>query len=211
MVAHYWQQELAAALSEPALAAFDDEAPVPEAAAEAALRVALCLGYCRLFHVELPEELDGVLPAREALAAAKVLKDRIRSLTHDARDLPGRCYSAPDGLAQEYCADLLQARMDAWACFEAIAEAHEDCGGLGDEVAQLKDELSRLDDNLRDPEVVAWLSTVAGSHLLANWRGMLAGKRLPWWLDGSLEEEAARIEVESEAVFSEIQRLKTRR
>jgi len=213
-----WRYELESALEAPELAAFDTtEAPGPEAAA-AAFRVALCLGYCRLFGVELPADIDGTLPAREAMAAAEELIAHINVLVQEARELPSRWDTAPPGTEQEYCADLLQACMDSWAAFLAISEAHEDCVIQREPEAQefdrvldrLLDALDHLDDTLREPEIISLLATLAGSALLENWRRMLGMPDrgfVPWWLDGTLERESQRIEAESLAAWRQLQAL----
>jgi len=213
-----WRYELELALEAPELEAFDSaEVPGPEAAA-AAFRLALCLGYCRLFGVELPADIDGILPAREAMAAAEELIAHINHWVQEARELPSRWDTAPPGTSEDYCADLLQACMDGWAAFLAISEAHEDCVVRKEPAAQdfdrvmdrLLDALDRFDDTLREPEIISLLSTLAGTELLENWRKMLGipgEKFLPWWLDGTLERESQRIEAESLAAWRQLQAL----
>jgi hypothetical protein len=211
--ASFWCDELARALEAPELAAFDStEVPGPEAVA-AAFRVALCLGYCRLFGVELPKDLDGTLPAREAVAAAEELIAHINVWAQEARNLPARWDAAPAGTEQDCCADILQSCMDSWATFVAISEAHEDCVGYREPEAQefdrvidrVMDAMDRFEDTLREPEIISLLSTLAGSELLANWKKMIAPGYTAWWLDGTLERESQRIATESLAAWRQLQ------
>ncbi len=211
-----WQYELQRALEDPALAAFDGpSAPGAEAAA-AAYRVALCLGYCRLLGLALPDDLDGTLPAPEAIAAAQELTRHLAVWVQEAGDLPSRWDTAAPGVEDHYCADLLKARMDAWAAYLAITEAYDDClvqdepaaQDLGQALDRLVDALDRFDQTLQQPEILALLSTLAGTPLLDNWRqslGVPDGRFLPWWLDGTLEQEDRRIEAECLAVMQELQ------
>lgn len=204
-----WQYELQLALEDPALAAFDSPGvPGPEAAA-AAYRVALCLGYCRLLGADLPAELDGTLPPREAMAAGEELIRHCAFWIDEARQLPTRWDAAPPGVEDQYAADMLQARMDAWAAYVAISEAHEDCvtqqepqtQEFGRLLDQLLDSVELFDRTLQEPEVLAILSTLVGTPLLDNWRKMLRipeGPFLPWWLEGTLEQEDERIAAEIE-------------
>jgi len=211
-----WQYELQLALEDPALVAFENRGvPGPEAAA-AAYRLALCLGYCRLLQVQLPDEIDGTLPAPEAMAAADELISHLSLWVQEARQLPLRWDTAPPHVKDRYCTELLQARMDAWAAYWAISEAHQDCvvgrepaaQDFGQVVDRLLDSLDRFDDALRQPEILALLPILAGSQLLDNWRQMLGipnSDYLPWWLDGTLEQESRRIEAESLAAMQELQ------
>lgn len=198
-----WKYELERALGHPALAAFDSgQTLLPEAKA-AAYRVALCMGYCRLFRVHLPDELDRILPAQEAMAAADELIDNIKLWIAEARDLKARWDEAKSGVEEVYRGDLLEARMDAWAAYVAIAEAYVDCIAHEEPAAakfhatidQLLDALDAFDATLQQPEIIALLSTVARTPLLNRWRKMLGFPNcdyLPWWLDGRLERKIQR-------------------
>jgi len=213
--ADFWLDELYRALEAPELEDFDStEAPGPEAVA-AAFRVALCLGYCRLFGAKLPSDIDGTLPGRWAAAAARELIGRINVWVQEARELPSRWDVAPPGTETDLCADVLQSRMDSWAAFLAISEAHEDCVRCCGPEAQefdrvldrLMDAMDRFDGILREPEIISLLATAAGSALLENWRAALAPGYIPWWLDGTLEAEDRRIAAESEAAWRQLQAL----
>lgn len=197
-----WKYELELALGDPALAAFGSgQTLLPEAKA-AAYRVALCMGYCRLFRVHLPDELDRILPSQEAMAAADELIDNIELWIAEARDLKARWDEAESGVEEVYRGDLLEARMDAWAAYVAIAEAYVDCIAHEEPAAakfhaiidQLLAALDAFDATLQQPEIIALLSTVARTPLLNRWRKMLGFPDcdyLPWWLDGRLESAAA--------------------
>ncbi len=211
-----WQHELQLALEDPVLSVFQTgQTPGPEARA-AAYRVALCLGYCRLLRVDLPEQLDGMLPASEAMAAAEELIQNIQVWKAEARQLPARWDEADAGVEDQYCADLLAARTDAWAAYVAISEAHQDCVTQREPAAadfdrvldRLLAALDEFDDVLREPEILALLSTLAGTPVLTSWRQMLDipnSDYLPWWLDGTLEQESRRIAAESLAAVQQLQ------
>ncbi len=209
-----WQYELQLALEDPALNAFDTGSPGPEAAA-AAYRVALALGYCRLLRVELSEDIDGIMPVPEAMAAASELIRHCGVWIAEARELPSRWDTAPPGVEEDYCADLFQASMDAWAAFIAISEAHEDCVVSHDPAAEqfnclfdgLLDTLDQFNRVLREPEILALLSTLVETPLLDQWRKMLDipnGPYMPWWLDGTLEAVNRKIEALCEKHFNGI-------
>lgn len=213
------------ALSAPALDVFDLPAPPSEqkdvrapasssvgrtpsaASAEssaAAYQVAVALGRCRLFGVDLGD-LDGTLPPRMAVAAAKQLANYLIQWTNDARTLPQRWDDAPHPAeAEEMCLELLEARMETWAAYialdEAFAEALETpepqdnpqaAAALGAQMDNVPGLINAFDDALI--EQIPLLATAANTELLNNWRALLAQpyrEILPWWLDGTLERAA---------------------
>jgi hypothetical protein len=182
-------EELRAALAQPDLSG-----------AQAAYRLAVALGRCRLFGVEPGADLDGTLPAELALPAAATLAGQLEVLTEEARQLGPRWDCAVDPIeADGLCVDLLDARMEAWAALSAIDEANRACRDAGEPgevpLAQaldhVHDRLEAFDSVLA--EQVDILATVADTRLLDNWRGLLGAehrRRLPWWLDGRLEQAA---------------------
>jgi len=203
-------EKLRDALASPHLAEFDT---IPtEQAKRAALKVAICLGYCRLFGLD-PGEDDGVLPVPEAAGAAEALQGLVVETMEMAKEYPERWDHAQCGQEElDLTTDLLQARMDIHAAQIAIAEANLEAMVFDDPGAdrldsawkRCEDSMIKLDELLQSPEVVELLSTITASHLLDNWRALLVepySLALPWWLDGTLEQTAARVEAEALATM----------
>ncbi|HPU07903.1 MAG TPA: hypothetical protein PLO20_15300 [Thermogutta sp.] len=204
-----WQEALERALEAPALADFDRAGQISDDAKAAAYQVAVALGYCRLCDVSLPSDLDGVLSAPEAIAAGEELLRCLKAWQEEARQLPKRWDTEPPGTEIDLCAEVLEARMDAWAVYVAISETHEDLlidkepgsEELESLIGQIEGELDELDSILTSPEIFALLSTLAETPILNNWRRMLRTDDpdclyLPWWLDGCLEEKDRQITAE---------------
>ncbi len=173
----------------------------------AAYHLAVALGRCQLFGVPPGDDLDGVLPSPLAVAAATELARLLDGWAAEAQRLGERWDAARDPAeADDLCAGLLGARMDAWAASLVLDEAYHDCAA--EDAAQAREvgaaldrayaALDRFDEALeRQTEVLA---TITGTRLLDNWRALLApafAEDLPWWLDGSLEEAAGRSEAEA--------------
>jgi hypothetical protein len=201
-----WIEELRLALGDPALAAFEAPqaaSPGPEAR-QASYRLARALGYCRLFGIE-PGELDGTLLGREAMTAVEELEHFLSEWTISARRFTDRWGEAGPLAQYACCAELLEARMDAWAVYLAIFEAHEnsvaareaEVATLTQSIDRMLDALEAFDEVLQQPDHLALLSILTGTQLLQNWRSLLAtpySEVLPWWLDGTLEEAGQRVE-----------------
>ncbi len=195
------RQALANALALPALAEFEGSgAPSAEASA-AAYELARALGYCRLFGVKPGDALDRTLPPPMARAGGVALVERLAGWTADARNLGSRWDETEDPAeAESLCADLLEARMDAWAAWAAIDEAHGDLQEEGGDDPDLVATVDRALDALEafDATLLAHvdlLATVCDTPLLENWRELLAPAfrdPWPWWLDGRLEAAARR-------------------
>jgi hypothetical protein len=200
--------ELRAALSQPELEALEHpakQAPAIPGACKAALQVAFALGYCRLYGVAIEEDLDGVLPAQTALAAATALHQRLAEMARlvGEGDEPEREREGSAVLLtedEEFFLDLLEGRMDAWAAFTAIEEALQDClAAPAAEADPLEDQLDKAVDLLVEAAAdldermcrqVKRLAVAADTNLLDNWRALLAEpwrEPWPWWLDGTLE------------------------
>jgi hypothetical protein len=188
-----YRDDLRDALSDPELS---EPAPAGD---RAAYRVARALGRCRLFGVAPGDDLDGVLPAPLAAAAAAELTRLLTTWADEARRLGERWDAAIDpSEADNLCAGLLGARMSAWAVGVALEEAYLDCAeedparaALAAAIDGMQDALDRFDEGLEGHTDV--LATVAGTKLLEGWRTQLAPafrEDLPWWLDGRLEEAA---------------------
>lgn len=186
-------------------AADPDRNATGSAGEEAAYRLALARGRCRLFGVEA--DLGAPLTVVEATAA---LRESVRWLTLElktAKELGPRWDNCVDPVeAEELVAGLLEQRMDAWAVGLAINEvfyAEEfPLRELTDAIDAEQSAIDAFDTALE--EHLDILSTLAGTRLLDNWRARLASEyreSLPWWLDGCLEEEARRIRREALATM----------
>jgi SNF2 family DNA or RNA helicase len=196
-----WRLEVQEALAQPDLAAFD-RGEDTAAARRAAYRLAAALGHCRLFGVDLGE-LDGSLDVAVGLGAAVQWEEYLRDWVEDAECLGRRWEQASEEIeALDFTLDLLIARMEAWAVFVAIDEAYQSCLETADPkrvpFATVLDEsfvaLDRFDKSLQ--EQADLLALAADTRLLENWRQALAPEyrtALPWWLDGSLEADAAHL------------------
>ena len=159
--------------------------------------LAVALGRCRLFGVALRID-DFTLTAAAARLAAKGAIEAIRSELESAATLPVRLSSRRTYGERDYVLERLEARMDLWAAGVALAEAEE---AVSEGADRREDEVElsrsnrvvrsltgRVDGNLQHR--VKLLRPAAGTHLLTNWRRLLArgyrgeaGEALPWWLD----------------------------
>lgn len=194
-------RDLVEALENPALEEFDRKEAVGHAAKVAVADLATAMGYCRLFGVQIPEELDGTLPQAEAIAASEWLAEFASHCAATARDFRPEKALVP---LQEIACNFLDARMDAHAAMQSIAEAHEACcATVGEDHAAfdaamdaLLPALTAWDSALQESQSLALLSMAANTNLLANWRALLAEpwrSAPPWWLDGTLEERGAKV------------------
>jgi len=202
-------EQLRDALADPFLDEFDGQSPSEEAK-QAAARLAVALGYCRLFGIDAGED-DGTLPVPESRGAIESLLGQIHDLREQIQTLPERWDDAADGFeAESLCADVLEQRMDLWAAMVALGEASlsalidEDPGAeeLSEELETLMKAIFDLDDVIKQREILLLLSTLTETELLENWRRNLVepyASTLPYWLDGTLEDAAQYLEREFEA------------
>jgi hypothetical protein len=171
---------------------------------EASYQVAVSLGQCSVYGVQLPDEIDGVLPVQVAIAAAIWAQNLARKAADHAHSLPERWDRAFPAEADQLCAELLQTRHEIWCATQAIHDAYEESLYAQDErLPQLEEAIdalgeacTELDDALSTPENLSLLSTLASLPLLKNWRDALVEPYrtvLPWWLSGTLEAEAPRV------------------
>jgi hypothetical protein len=196
------REELELALAVAELDIFEsDQIPVELSleSRRAAYALAVAIGRCRLFDVNVGE-LDGTLPTPIALAAAEQLVEFLQGWIADARSLRKRWDEAAHPIeAEELCLELVEARMEAWACWVALDEAFACCLDENDTavscftetVEKLLRLLAQLDTALEAEKPL--LATAADTELLNNWRTFLADsfKEVPpWWLDGTLERVA---------------------
>lgn len=198
---------LHAVLTLPELAEFDQPGPISARGRHAAYELAAALGRCRLFGVAPGDDLDGTLTTPLALAAARVLRDLLESGITDARELGERWDAAAEAhAAEDLCLNLLESRMECWAAYLAIDEAYAECmeaqdtdlGGFTGILDSLLAAIETFDQELQRQSGL--LSVAAETELLQNWRNLLAApyrEPLPWWLDGSLEEAARRVQQEA--------------
>lgn len=202
------RDQLREALAQPALASFAGEgggaAPPPAEARQAAYELAVALGSCRLFGIELGAEVEGDLPTAVALAAADELIAVAEQGVRDAQGLGEEVDAAEEAVeAESACCDLLETAMETWAAYLAIDDAYQydleevaaDLAGFTDRIGACLDALDRFDAALQ--ERADLLTLAAGTELLRNWRVLLAeeyGAAPPWWLDGTLEELAGEVE-----------------
>ena len=166
---------------------------------ELPVEAAVACGNCRLYGGVAPQIM---FPDWLATAAARRLATLLVQAADDADRLPELWADCTSDEAEDIVASLLHARMDAWAAslqLDDVAE-HVDDDAIRSELEAAMDTfdiaLERLDraiDMRQD-----YLSTLAGTRLLSNLRGMLAPEYhdpLPWWLDGRLEAKAAEVDV----------------
>jgi hypothetical protein len=201
------REDLRDALADPDLGKVGADGQADPDGARAAYRLALSLGYCRLFGVEPGDELDGVLPLPLALAAVAELTRLLQDRSAQAATLAERWDRTVDPAeADDLCAGLLNLRMEAWAAGITLDEALLDGAQEGDPrgpvlaagIDRFHDALDRFDAALEEQFEV--LATIAHTHLLENWRVLLAPvyrEALPWWLDGRLEAVARRLRDEA--------------
>ena len=171
-----------------------------DAGRAAAWLVAEGLGYCRLFGVSLGEA-DGPLSVAMAIAAAQELQRDLELATERSQSLREDWFDLDEMDGDERCLSLLELRMDAWAILRVLDEAYWGClDATGFDPIRLRNELNALCCHIDTfdgmlEEHIDLLATVADATLLANWRAFLADEFqdcLPWWLDGTLEEEALK-------------------
>jgi hypothetical protein len=205
--------DLIEALHSPELEQFDTT-PTP-AADKAAARLAIALGYCRIFGIDAGE-YDGTLPVPEALGAIRGLRERMKLLKEDIKTLPERWDSAADSIeAQSYCADILEERMNYYAAQVVLGEAllsavfDDDINAeqLDKELAVFMSEVADIDELFTKKEILFFLSTLVGTALINNWRNHLVApynEYLPYWLDGTLEEVAKILEEETKKTLVQV-------
>ena len=173
--------------------------------------VVSALGYCRLFAIDLPEEigtkLRSPLPAELLVPAIEETLLMLATATDDARSLPMRFDNAVPPNDQPLCISLLQSLMELWAIFIVVDDEYQLHLNAQQNLAfpfhawmrRLLDAFAALDDVTQQEEQVFLLSVATELPLLENWRTTLAEPYrdpLPWWLDGTLEEAAAQVEYE---------------
>jgi len=200
----WYVEELRESLADPLMDEFDAN-PSAEAK-QAALRVAVNLGYCRLFGIDAGE-VDGVMPLAEAIGAAEALDDFVDESIAEVKRYPKEWDNTLGEEAEDLTIGILDRRMDAWAAHVAISEAAlwatvgraSGISYLLEAQERYEAKLRQLDELMQTPEVIELLSTVTGTRVLENWRVQLVepySLSLLYWLDGTLEAVAKRVEEE---------------
>ena len=166
---------------------------------ELSVEAAVACGNCRLYGGVAPQI---VFPDWLATAAARRLAPLLAQAADDADRLPELWADCTSDEAEDIVAGLLHARMDAWAAslqLDDVAKHVTDDATRSELEAALDafditlERLDRAIDRRQD-----YLSTLAGTRLFSNLRGMLAPEYrdpLPWWLDGRVEAKAAEVDV----------------
>lgn len=175
---------------------------------ELPVEAAVACGNCRLYGGAAPQV---VFPAWLATAAARRLVALLDQATADTERLPELWDESTGEEAEDFLAGLLHARMDAWAAAlqldEVLDHTADDAARPALEAAidDFDVALERFDRSLDARQ--DFLSALAGTRLLENFRRMLAPAHrdpLPWWLDGRLEAEAAAIDARTDDFIAEI-------
>jgi len=170
---------------------------------ELPVEAAVACGNCRLYSGVSPQI---VFPDWLATAAAQRLATLLSHAADDADRLSELWADCTSDEAEDIVAGLIHARMDAWAASLQLDDVVEHIADdatrpkLDAAMAAFDVAIERLDRSLDKRQ--DYLSTLAGTHLLANLRNMLAPEYrdpLPWWLDGRLESKAEEIDVAIDA------------
>ena len=150
-----------------------------------------------------------MFPAWLATAAARRLVGLLDQAAADATNLPALWDDATGDEAEDVVAGLLHARMDAWAAMLQLDEVLAYCSDDADRdsleaaVESFEAAVDRFDRVLFTRQ--DYLATLTGTHLLDNFRHMLAPEfrdPLPWWLDGRLESLPAEIDAETDRLVA---------
>lgn len=151
-------------------------------------------GCCRLYGGVSP----GIdFPVWLATLAADRIANLLNSATEEANHLPEALTGLLPEEAEDTLASLVHARMDSWAAMIQLDDLVERAAG-GPAAVKLEAAIDRFVSALDrfDRAIFARqeeLGQLTVTHLLTNLRGMLAPEyrdRLPWWLDGRIEDDA---------------------
>jgi hypothetical protein len=145
------------------------------------------------------------LPEQAIQAGIQQLHTVLAIILTQARALPSQFDNAEPFEDLGHCTSLLHLRMEVWAAFVTLDDAYDRLNIQGTEcrqdlnvkLDQILTAIETLDDLLQEEQYLELLSIVTSLPLLRNWKLMLAESYrtdLPWWLNGTLEEAAARIE-----------------
>ncbi len=183
---------------------------------EAAYAVVRYLGYCRLYGIELPTDVNMRITERLLLylfvPASVELIRRIKFAISSAKELSARFDDAEPLEDIKLCTSALHLLMQIWAATLALEEGYrfyltKTCdteSKLAQQFDRVLEQVHSLDSVLQQGESIRLLSVATSLPLLENWRLMLAApfrEQSPWWLDGRLEEAAREIEHEIDTSF----------
>ena len=172
-----------------------------------AVEAAVACGMCRLSGGFAPQV---VFPTWLATAAAHWLVTQLDQATGEVRLLPEMFETCSGRQAEQHVASLLRIRMDAWAAalqFDDVMQHVADRStrpALEAATEAFEVALERFDRSLAGHEES--LSIITGTALLDELRDTLAPDYrdpLPWWLDGTLEAAADRIDTEIDDLIDE--------
>jgi len=202
--------ELAEAWADPAVQGLERPVSLEQFSGEsqaAACFLAVRLGRCLLAGAKPSELKSQRLPVPVALAAAARLAALAPEWTEAARRLGDDWDNATDQFeADNFCCNLLEARMGAWAATSAIEQVREaleptDETPASAELLTLDKALDAVYERLGEFDNVLYeqkelLSVVIDLPFLDNWRDVLNVEKMeivPWWFDGTLEAAAQAV------------------
>ncbi len=156
-----------------------------EAGAAPAYELALSLGRCRLFGVK--PEADFTLGPTALFAAGEQMIEHLKRMARWAQDAGDVCAY----LLRNAALEMLEIRMDAHAAHLALDEAyaaarfegHPQADHMARRLNQVRRMIDVVDGNLKEQEQL--LRLAASTHLLENWRRLLAPcfrGAMPWWV-----------------------------
>jgi hypothetical protein len=157
-----------------------------EAGTAAAYELALSLGRCRLFGVKVEE--DFALGQAAFFAASGQMIEHLKRVARWVMGAGDVCAY----LLRNAALEMLEIRMDAHAAYLALDEAyaaarfegHPRADHMGRRLNQVRRMIDVVDGNLKEQEEL--LRLAAGTHLLENWRRLLAPcfrGAMPWWVE----------------------------
>lgn len=182
-----------------------------EESGDAAYRAAAALGAVLLAGVEAEENLISGFDARMAIAAARHGETLVRQAITDTESLEERfdCTAA----AENDVIEMIEFRMEIAQVCAAIERVWTELLGSDDPTFHELDlaenhliaAINDWDDVLLEPDNFRVLTVVTSTNLLENWRRLFAPgweeSVMPWWLDGRIEDEAARVEREAASLM----------
>lgn len=183
--------ELLNALRNDELYTIEADGRAPVSGCHAAIELAKCFGYCRLFGVDLGES-DGTLTTNVANAAARIWYGYIRGVVDTVATLNIDWVMTPDAnQSDEFVVLHLEQRTDLLAVQIALNEARDASAAEFTNVAhgfrlrmqEAEPLLSQLDYELR--KNIEILATAVETDYWTETRGAICqeyGNPLPWWL-----------------------------
>jgi hypothetical protein len=151
-----------------------------------AYELALALGRCRLFGVKVEE--DFTLGHAAFFAASDQMIEQLKRVARWVVGAGDVCAY----LLRNVALEMLEIRMDAHAAYLALDEAyaaarcegHPQADHMARRLNQVRRMIDVVDGNLKEQEQL--LRLAASTHLLENWRRLLAPcfrGAMPWWVE----------------------------